>query len=131
MWAQINASSRYRSGANRNQMPFLQGNKLNQSTKAEDERIEYMEKKEYLYMKRWKDLVYVVAFQLGAYYVAVMAAKNSGVMLVPFGRKYKTVSGASNFLERLQDKNADGSEPETFYGTEEFIKKGTFWKGEK
>lgn len=89
-----------------------------------------MEKKEYLYMKQWSDLTYVVTYQLGAYYVSLMATKKNGLMLVPFDRKYKTVSGASRFLERLGTGQYQ-NKPKEFYGTEKFIKEGSYWKGEK
>ena len=87
--------------------------------------------KEYLYMKKWEDLTYVITYKLGAYYVARMFTKPTGIMLIPFDRKYKTVSGASRFLKGL-DRNdlKDYGELKQFYGTEKFIKEGSYLKGE-
>ena len=86
--------------------------------------------KEYLYMKKWEDLTYVITYKLGAYYVARMFTKPKGIMLIPFDRKYKTVSGASRYLEKLDFKNGNDSEPKKFYGTEGFIRAGSYLKGE-
>ena len=88
--------------------------------------------KEYLYMKKWEDLTYVITYKLGAYYVARMFTKpTGGIMLLPFDRKYKTVSGASRFLNRLNRNDLkEYAEPKQFYGTEEFIKAGNYLKGD-
>ena len=85
--------------------------------------------KEYLYMKKGTTTTYVVSYQLGAYYVSKMFKTGRSTMLVPFNRKYKTVSGASKYLENITLKNPDGSEPELFYATEKDIKRGAYKKG--
>ena len=89
-----------------------------------------MAEKEYLCMKKWNDMTFIVMYQLGAFYVAQLIKKNSGLIAFPYPRKYKTVSGASRYLANLSFKNADGSEPELIYKTEKVIREGKYWKGE-
>ena len=89
-----------------------------------------MKEKEYLCMKKWNDMAYIVMYQLGAFYVAQLIKKDKGLLAIPYPRKYKTVSGASRYLTGLSFKNADGSEPELTFGTEKYIKEGKYWKGE-
>ena len=86
--------------------------------------------KTYLCMKKWNDMTYIVMYQLGAFYVAQLIKKDTGLLAIPYPRKYKTASGASRYLERLSFKNEDGSEPELTFGTEKVIKLGEYWKGE-
>lgn len=89
-----------------------------------------MAEKEYLCMKKWKDMTFIVSYQLGAFYVAQLIKRDTGMLVVNYPRKYKTASGASRYLEKLEFKNGDGSEPELTFGTEKFIKAGTYWKGD-
>lgn len=79
-------------------------------------------------MKKWEDMTFIIMYQLGAFYVAQLIKKDTGLMALPYPRKYKTASGASRYLAGMTFKNEDGSEPELTYGTEKEIKEGKYWR---
>ena len=89
-----------------------------------------MPKTEFAYIKRYKSKTYCIMYQLGRYAVAEMHKKDTGVLCVAL-RTYKTISGAERFLLSLSSVCDSATKPEILYGTEQFIKEGSYLKGEK
>lgn len=83
-------------------------------------------KNKYIYMKKFgNDGTYCIMYSLGAFHVARMIKKETGVLCYVL-RRYKTLSGAERYLDRLEISSKEV--PEVFWETEEFIKKGSYWK---
>lgn len=83
-----------------------------------------MERK-YAYIKIFKDSSYCIMYSWGAYYVGRMCKRGERGIAYTL-RRYKTVSGAERYL--LNKITVDDEEPVIHYGTEEYIKKGEFWR---
>lgn len=93
------------------------------------------EEKQYAYMvKRNEEEAIGIMYSFGAYYIAIIkqSLKNTGpgTGLVAYTlKRYKTLRGAENYL--LKDiPRSERTSPAILYGTEAFIKKGSYWKGE-
>ena len=89
-----------------------------------------MNKREYAYMVKYDAGVSVcIMYSLGAYYVARLIDKGTSLMALPLGnRKYKTISGAERYMLNGISKDQEYT---VLYGTETFIKEGSYWKGDK
>lgn len=91
-----------------------------------------MEEKKYLYMKRYRpDYAIIVQYCWGKYYIARMCSSEQKAIAYTI-RTYKTLSGASRYLERYEDhyKENVGITPELSYGTEKEIISGKYWRAE-
>lgn len=88
-----------------------------------------MEERKYAYMiKRFSNDWYGIMYHLGKYNVGWFRVRDNG-MIFSTDRSYKTLSGAENRL--LKDYSySKRNAPEVLYGTADFIKKGSYWKGE-
>ena len=90
-----------------------------------------MEKKtNFLYMKRYRpDYAIIIMYSFGAYYIARMCdSENKGIAYTL--RRYKTLSGAENYLLRYDEKYGENANivPELYYGTRAIIEKGEYWR---
>ncbi len=90
-----------------------------------------MEIRTYAYKKKFKDgYIICIMYQWGAYYVGRLLKQGEARAMAYTLRKYKTLSGAEKYLltkitHGLSEKD---TEAEIEYGTEEYIKKGEFWR---
>lgn len=93
-----------------------------------------MEKKtEFAYMKRYRpDYAICIMYSWGAYYIARICENEKGGVAYTL-RRYKTLSGAEKYLLTKIDGGYEnkGVEPEISYGTEQFIREGSYWKARK
>lgn len=82
------------------------------------------EEKKYAYMVGDIGIMY----SFGAYYVAKFCKSKTGNKFMAYTlKRYKTLKGAENYL--LRDySHAERTAPEIKYGTEAFIKEGSYWK---
>ena len=87
-----------------------------------------MKKTEYAYLKRNTTKTYCIVFQLGKYSVVELYEKDGGRKMWVALRTYKTVSGAERFLLSLTSVCDSVTKPETLYGTEQFIREGSYWR---
>lgn len=90
-----------------------------------------MKRTEFAYLKRYKTKTYCVVFQWGSYYVVELMKNEDGSKSVAINtarRKYKTVSGAERYLLSLMSACDGATKPEILYGTEEYIRKGEYWR---
>lgn len=87
------------------------------------------EKKDFLYMKKWGDYTIAIIYSFGAYYIARLLEKGERGMAYTL-RRYKTLSGAEKYLKEKVTAHPEGTPefPELFYGTEEIIREGKYWK---
>lgn len=86
--------------------------------------------KEYTYMKKWESgYTIAIIHSFGGYYIARLM-ENGDRGFVYTIRRYKTLSGAEKYLINRVNYGADPNDPlvETLKGTEEYIKKGEYWK---
>lgn len=89
-----------------------------------------MENKKYLYMKRYRpDYAIIIQYCWGAYYIAAMCGDNKKAIAYTI-RRYKTLSGAERYLKEKVNGGTDNKDivPELYYGDEQFIKKGEYWR---
>lgn len=92
-----------------------------------------METPKYLYMKKFNNSgkTYCILHTLGAYHVIQLFSGKSEDKCLGFNfskRRFKTVSGASRFLNTLNGDEGDTS-AEEFYETKSFIDKGSYIGG--
>lgn len=87
-------------------------------------------KTEFAYMKKYKTKTYCIVYQWNKYYVTeLLKNENGGVFIVnAAGRMYKTLSGAERYLLSLSNVCDSATKPEILYGTEQFIREGSYWK---
>lgn len=89
-----------------------------------------MEEKKYLYMKRYRpDYAIIVQYCWNRYYIARICESGRGTVAYTI-REYKTLSGATNYLTRYNENYGENKNtvPELYYGTENEIKKGEYWR---
>lgn len=86
-----------------------------------------MKKTEFAYMKKYKTKTYCIMYQLGKYVVAEMYKSGKGTLCIAL-RTYKTVSGAERYLLRVAGVCDGATRPEILYGTEKFIREGSYWR---
>lgn len=90
-----------------------------------------MKRTEFAYLKKYKTKTYCIVFQWGSYYVVELMRNDDGSKSVAINtarRKYKTVSGAERYLLSLMSACDGATKPEILYGTEEYIRKGEYWR---
>lgn len=88
-----------------------------------------MEEKQHLYMKRYrKDYAVIIQYHWGKYHVSRLSKTDRGLATIVI-RQYKTLNGAERYLLHHAETGIDSMlTPELFYGTEQFIKEGKYWK---
>ena len=90
-----------------------------------------MEGKNYLYMKRYRpDFAIIIQYCWGSYYIARICENGRGTVAYTI-REYKTLAGAERHLREKVDGGYEnkGIVPELYYGTEQFIRDGKYWRG--
>lgn len=90
-----------------------------------------MKKTEFAYMKKYKTKTYCIVYQWGSYYVVELMRnenKTASVVINSARRKYKTLSGAERYLLSLSGVCDGATKPEILYGTEQFIREGSYWR---
>ena len=89
-----------------------------------------MEEKKYLYMKRYKpNYAVIIQYCWGNYFISHIIGTDENAITYTI-RSYKTLSGAERFLKEKINGGVDNKDivPELYYGDEQFIKKGEYWR---
>ncbi len=89
-----------------------------------------MEEKKYLYMKRYRpDYAIIIQYCWGNYYISRMCSNEQKAIAYTI-KTYKTLSGASKYMERYDERYGDNKDivPEMYFGSEKFIKDGKYWR---
>ena len=92
-----------------------------------------MDNREYAYMKRYRpDYAVIIQYCWGKYYIARICEDATRGIAYTI-REYKTLSGAEKYLLTRVDGGYEnkGIEPEISYGTEQFIREGSYWRAKK
>ena len=89
-----------------------------------------MEEKKYLYMKRYRpDYAIIIQYCWNKYYISRICSNEQKTIAYTI-RTYKTLSGASKYMERYDEKYGDNANivPELYFGSEKLIKDGNYWR---
>lgn len=90
-----------------------------------------MKRTEFAYLKRYKTKTFCIVYQWGRYFVTELMRNEKGTASIAINttrRQYKTLSGAERYLLSLMSACDGATTPEILYDTEEFIKKGEYWR---